>query len=240
MDSQIVELRYLYERERMREIELGKTTLLLSRGFKNRIDTLVVARNRLAKAIKDHPTQRAAYSYELAVRKEKLDNAEAELDKLKLEVTQMGVSMALCSTEDTRFRFRELCKELDTQKRRARAFERGYLNWLSKRDLIPARRAYNMLPKDYNEEEDAQAIYGQLPVDEEIKEAIKFEDTALVRSASWTEPKDSTTKIDFALLNASHSTPDTSGSLKVVLEVDEEVEKQNEEARKLRGVINVE
>ena len=66
MDEDILNLEYLYTRELMREQELNKKNLLMSRGFKYRLDNLKRARNKLKQAISHAPTKRMNYAATLA------------------------------------------------------------------------------------------------------------------------------------------------------------------------------
>lgn len=158
LDAKILDLRYLEERERMREATLGKTTLLMSRVFKNRIVTLERARNQLAKQIANNPNQRATYQMELSNRKQELDDAREELDRLEKEIAALAPTAIGNSNNAVAEEMQRLAHEIPIQKRRIASKLRVYENWAAKEDKVPLRKVYNKLSKSHDAEEDAIKI----------------------------------------------------------------------------------
>lgn len=132
LDAEILELRYLHERELMRESELNKHTLLASRGFKYRIENLLRARALYAKSVKLAPLKSMTFAMELANRKNEVEVAVEELGRLKQTIASMGAALMAAPSENSLYEFNELKKELKAQELRIRNKERAVTNWLTR------------------------------------------------------------------------------------------------------------
>lgn len=193
MDAEILDLRYLYEREKMREIDLGKTTLLMSRAFRNRIDVLVRARNRLAEVVKTKPTQKRTYQIVLNQKKDDLDDAVLNLEQIDRELKNIATAMLVAPTdEQLQYRFKELSHNLTAQKRRVSAKERAYVDWCKKSEFVPNAITRLKMPADYNPETDAQEI---------VRTDLTVEDI-LGRNENWnTSMKDAVNKTSIDMIS---------------------------------------
>lgn len=174
IDAEIIDLRYLYEREKMREIELGKTTLLMSRAFKNRLEVAVRVRTKLAKAMQDNPSQRKTYEIELQRRLEARENAYADMQKLELQVQELGLALLINPADEyKREELRFAMHEIPIQKRRIKACERSYMHWAGKEESVKVSKIENKLPRGYSAKEDITKLYGTMPQNQEIVDAVR-------------------------------------------------------------------
>jgi hypothetical protein len=196
LDAKILDLEYLYTRELMREQELGKTTLLMSRVFKNRIVLIQRARTKLAQAMQNNPNRRKTYQMELTIRKDELDEAREELDKLEKQIGALGLQGGLSGSEYEASEMRRLSREIPVQKRRIASKLRAYENWAKKDSMVPVRQTRSRIPKGYDAEEDAKAIHGDMPYDPEILKGINKTLTPkdiLGKNPNWDKPENNAT-----------------------------------------------
>lgn len=192
IDAEIIDLRYLYEREKMREIEIGKSTLLMSRVFRNRLDAAVRVRTKLAKAMKDNPTQRKTYEIELQRRLEARETAYDEMNRLSGQLRELTNTLTMLPNDAyTLSEFNRLAHEVPIQKRRIAACERSYNSWAGKtapKATMP--QLDNKLPKNYDVQEDITKLYGTMPMDQEIVDAInknKTPEDILGSNPNWSK-----------------------------------------------------
>lgn len=207
MDAQILELKYLYEREVQREIVLDKHTLLLSRGFKYRIEKLERARRILAASMETRFSKEATYQVELAIRKNNLLEEEEELERLRKEITRLATEMVTNPTEQLIYEFKELTREIPRQNMRIRNKKRALNNWLLA-DSCRISNESTRVSKAYNAEKDADKIHGALGNNDIVATAIahreevaKYENP-LEADPRWeTKPSNKETQIPFNLLD---------------------------------------
>lgn len=170
LDREILDLRYLYERERIREIDIGKNNILMSRHIKTKLDRLVHARNNYARIVEMKPSRRNTYKIELAVRRAKLTDAIEELNRLTEQYRALGAILLVQPDEYKIREFKDLGKEIVTQKRRVGASQKAFDNWVAKDQLATP---INDLPMNYNAEKDF--ISYDEPLDKVSEQEIKPE-----------------------------------------------------------------
>lgn len=201
---QIEEVEYLYNRETMRERELNKHTLLLSRGYKYRLDKLYAARSALRKLVGRAPTKEMNFARILREREIALEDAKEDLQKLTLEHTSKGVEMLLHNQDPHKLLdFTLLSKEIITQKNRVRGRQRSLDSWIA--------TGASTKPRNYRDaktpEADAKFInrFGAKDSDSTNRIGMSINDTALARDINWTPVTDAmTSAID--MLNAGPAT----------------------------------
>lgn len=185
IDAEILEMQYLYVRELERERELNKHTLLLSRGFKNRIDVMRRSRNHLMKLMKDKPSQTKTYNLELTKRKEELEDAYTDMRGLEKDLKNKSIELLVHYSDEKAAEFRDVSSEIKKQRTRISNKERALENWAKKSELVPERQTRNRLPKEYDVNKDIDAIYGQLPIDATIEQAAKNYQNPLEHTEGW-------------------------------------------------------
>lgn len=169
MDTEIMELRMLYEREVQHEIMTEKHTLLLSRGIKNRIDKLTRARNLLNNAAKERVSKGASFAIEMVQRKEAVANAQADYDytvsslAAKLEELKQLSLLNIEPSEELDYQVKYLTREIPKSATVLRNKERALQNWVINGEVHALRKSRDKLPRGYSPEEDADKIHGQLP-----------------------------------------------------------------------------
>lgn len=169
MDTEIMELRMLYEREIQHEIMTEKHTLLLSRGIKNRIDKLVRARSVLNNAAKERTSKGASFAIEMAQRREAVENAKKDYDytvnslAAKIDELKQLVALKIEPSEELNYQVKYLTREIPKSATVLRNKERALQNWVINGEVHALRNSKDKLPKNYSPVEDADRIYGQLP-----------------------------------------------------------------------------
>lgn len=151
IDEQILNLEYLYQRELLREAELGKRNLLLSKGFKYRLDSLYKARTTLIKATGMNASKELNYTLVLAERKAAVDEAEQELEVLKQQQVNAGANALLHRSEYYVNEMKDLNKEIIRQEARIRNKKRALNNWIDKAGNVTTNE--RKISANYNAEE---------------------------------------------------------------------------------------
>lgn len=194
MDAKIAELEGLYKRERERELDENRHTLLLSRGIKNQILVMNRARNKLASMLRDKPGKNATYSIELVRRRENYENAIEDKKRLEKEIEGAGLAHLVAQTKESERRYKELLAEMKPQLARISMYQRSLTNWTKKKPSdLSNRLLRNKLPKLYDPLKDAKAFevekdesfYGTGPMDEEIVEYVKEYNNPLKNDPNW-------------------------------------------------------
>lgn len=181
LDEQIIDLEYLFTRELMREEELNKHTLLLSRGLKHRIDKLRSARAMLRKKISKAPTYSASYHAVLAERKEELRVHEDELSRLKKDYETAMARMLFDKSEENATEVIELSRAIKSQKTRTLNKERAVQNWMRRITVVKIPESREM--RTTNIEQDLKRL-GYNP------EPIKVEQFAINVTPKQQTPED--------------------------------------------------
>jgi hypothetical protein len=156
IDEQILNLEYLYERELLRECELNKHTLLLSKGFRYRLDNLYKARQMLVKNMGVSATREMNYKMTLAERQTSYDDAIAELDRLKTQQINATAEMLFHQTDYYKQQYTEINKEIIKQEARIRNKKRALDNWVDKAGNVQTTE--RKLPVQMDAEEIANTI----------------------------------------------------------------------------------
>lgn len=210
IDEEIHLLTINYESMRQSELLNGKTTLLLSRGIKHRLDTMVRARIALAKSMAVAPTRSKVFNDELAERKRRLDDAHAELPILAQTLLGAIAEFRADNNPQTKLAMKEAEFEVRRQKSRIAAYERSYVAFSKREKTLPIRLSRSILPKGYKPEEDAAAIYGNMPIDNTIAAAVtqprRVEDTTLGQTEAF---KDNRKAVNNASLDLLSRPPET-------------------------------
>jgi hypothetical protein len=156
MDEQILNLEYLYERELLREKELSKHTLLLSRGFRFRLENLYKARQVFVKATGSKVTNEMNYAMTLAERQEAYDDACDELEHLR-ESHEKAAALVLIQKSDVASNnYLDLGREIIKQEARVRNKRRALDNWINKQGMLATQE--KKLARSFDAEEEATAI----------------------------------------------------------------------------------
>lgn len=219
MDVEILELRYLYEREVMKEIELNKHNLLLSRGFKHRLDKTVKARAILANSMKDRMSSKASFAITYAERKLAMDEAQMQVDQIMKTLANkfQDIKTASALKFDTslmQYELKVLTKDLNGARTVLRNKERALVNWEASGELHARMQSHDKIPKDYEVEKDVDAIYGSMP-NNEIMNLIKMRAEGIDLSA----PKAvNTTTLDMLMRPEEKAAMDALDSIPISLE----------------------
>jgi hypothetical protein len=158
IDEQLLELEYLYTRELMREKELNKKNLLTSNGFKYRIDNLRRARQKLKQAMVQAPTKRMNYSYILASKKNKVIEAEAELEYIEGKYVEVMAKLMINKDDNTAQEALDLAAEIKVQQRRIKKYEDAVTRFIEHGSLLQERKVHSREALNYNPEKDAKRI----------------------------------------------------------------------------------
>jgi hypothetical protein len=206
IDEEIHSLQISYERQRQHEILAGTTHLLLSRGIKYRLDRTIKARKLLAKAVAGNPSRKTVFYAELQERKLRLDAAIAELPELLQLQEGAAANLVLDKSPANIVAFKDAEFEVRRQKARITAYERSYTTYSKRGDNIPEKQTRSVLPKEYKASKDVYAIYGQLPIDSTIANAVtqptRIEDTAFGQSEAYLDERKAVSVVPAGLLDA--------------------------------------
>lgn len=180
MDGEILELKYLYERELKEEIMQEKSMFLCSRGIKHRLDKVIKARNLLCANMKNAMNSTHTFTLELAMRKDAVRKAEEALKYLHKDINDAATLLATLQlggsdsalAENASFHYKRLCRELPIAERRIRDKERAVNNWLERGKEKCQKMSNDKLGKFYDVQKDVDALYGQLPASD-TKDALE-------------------------------------------------------------------
>lgn len=197
LDAEILDLRYLYERERMREIDMGKRTLLLSHAFKNRLDAAIRARNRFAGAMKIKLTQRTSFAIVSVQKKEEYENAVKELEILNSNMRNIAAGLLINpGNPDEEFKFKEICHEISIQKRRVVMRERSYMNWLKKDQYLPIHKYKIPEVEEENIDTEKELVENELLTENHNYASQKTVEDILGNDPNWTRKAENNATID--------------------------------------------
>jgi wyosine [tRNA(Phe)-imidazoG37] synthetase (radical SAM superfamily) len=163
MDEQIMELEYLYTREVMREKELNKRNLLVSNGYKYRIDNLRRARARLKASIVSAPTKRMLFSITLAEKKAKVEEATQELEYLKKSYQNLMAQVMLTKDDNIAQQALDLASEIKKQQARINGYERAVFAFCEHGDKQVSKQLNSRKYKNHDAELDASQILAEEP-----------------------------------------------------------------------------
>jgi hypothetical protein len=152
LDERIVDLEYLYQRELMREQELNKRTLLMSRGFKYRIENLRKAREKLRKSMSRAPSQEMRSMMILAEKKHALEEAQKELEYLKNGYKNLMTQVMVTKDDYIAQQALDMASEVRKQQSRVSGYELSVTRYLERSSTKETPRAR------HNPERDAKQI----------------------------------------------------------------------------------
>lgn len=161
IDGEILDLEYLYTREIMREQEIGKKNLLVSNGYKYRLENLKRARARLREQIVQAPTKKMNYAILLAERKEKLSEAETELEYMNKQYTELMTKVLVTRDDALAQDALSLAEEIKKQRMRVVAFDRAVTQFIERSFIKTQRTPRKEL--EYNPEEDTRLVEKEPP-----------------------------------------------------------------------------
>lgn len=180
IDGEIMELKYLYEREVAEEIRTDKSMFLCSRGIRHRLDKMIKARNLLCANMKGAMNSSHTFTLELAVRKEAVRETEDDLARLHVEINDAATLLATLKlggtdskhADNAAFHYKSLCRELPVAERRVRDKERAVNNWLERGKDKCQKMSDAKLGKFYDVQKDVDALYGHLP-ENDVKDVLE-------------------------------------------------------------------
>lgn len=224
IDEEILNLEYLYTRELMREQELNKKNLLLSHGFKYRLDNLKRARAKLCSYMVTAPTIKMNYTQTIADKKNEVVEAEEELDQLKKEYVQIMANVLVSKDDNTAQRAIDLAYEIKVQQRRIKTKEDAVMRFITRGSLVQERKVTPQQARSYNPEKDKELSdyaytlppgYDEQPrlASNEAKE-VKTVESVLGRNLNWDKKAENNATLDLI-------TPPNVARKKVVIDFDE-------------------
>jgi hypothetical protein len=172
IDEEILDLEYLYTRELMREKELNKRNLLASNGFKYRIENLRRARAKFRLAMKQAPTKRMNYATTLAEKKNKLIEAEEELEYMNKQYKDLMVKVLLTRDDTLAHEAMDLASELKSQRMRVISHDRAVKQFIERGFLVQERELRARVVSTYKPEKDKSLFKD--PEESEVRTVESF------------------------------------------------------------------
>jgi len=237
IDAEIMELRSLLEYQLQKEASEGKRTLLVSKGIRYRIKNLETKRGALQRRYRSAPSMQMTYAVELANRENALRVEEEELARVKQSLDDLLLRQTIQSlNEDVNLtsEIRAISKDIEGQRTRVRNKERALVNWIAKEDLI-TKAACKEQEREFvftaqGIKDTVKQLEHECLSDSNISLEEKLNTSSISRDPRWNGAVVNNANIN---LLSQFEIKDSGETISFELSINEEVERQNAEARKI-------